>query len=87
MSRLRRRRSDFQYRAWRRIQHQVVPMAEEVVVVASMDDHPVELDPGQAQGISRFPGLFVRAKLDISIGSGIGFSITSSIRYQALRDG
>jgi hypothetical protein len=62
-------------------------MAVVVVMLASMDGHHVDLDAGKTQGILRFPGLFVRAKLDISTGSGIGFSITSSIRYQALRDG
>jgi hypothetical protein len=43
----------------------MAPMAVGVAMVASMDDRPVDLDAGKAQGIPRFPGLFVRAKLDI----------------------
>jgi hypothetical protein len=65
MSRRRRRRSDFRYRAWHRIQHHVVPMVVVVVMVAPMNGHSVDLDAGEAQGIPRFPGPFLHTKLDV----------------------
>jgi hypothetical protein len=40
-------------------------MSVVVMMVATMDGHPIDLDDGEAQGNPRFPGLFVRAKLDI----------------------
>jgi hypothetical protein len=41
-------------------------MAVVVVMVASMDGQPVDLDAGKAQGTPLFPGLLLRAKLDVS---------------------